>query len=206
MQGHYADTIAIFLRISSAPLAPVPDACSIAVLFATCLNLYCRPQHAAGGPGAHSVTTFVARAAAPFPEVAFEAACIIVEELSRGGCIRAMHIADVARVQAAAAATRIGVMQALFTMLAAMQQGDGEQHPSPRGDGGGGYEDAGVPACAGIIVGGIVRRVSDAALDLRGAPLTPSSSPRPPLSMTGTLTTETGVGMMTVTASTTNDA
>eukprot|EP00892_Ulva_mutabilis_P001983 jgi/Ulvmu1/11786/UM008_0200.1 len=205
--GHYADAIAIFLRISSAPLAPVPDACSICVLFATCLHLYCRPQREAGGPDAHSVTSLVARATSPFPEASFEAACVIVEELARGGCIRAMHVADVARINAAAAATRIGVMQALFTMLAAMQQGDGgpdaaEEHA----DGGSGYEGLGVPACAGIIVGGVVRRVAEGALDLRGAPLTGAGAPRPPPSATGTVTTDTGLGMTTLTASTTIDA
>lgn len=213
MQGHYADAIAIFLKISSAPLAPVPDAASIAVLFATCLHLHCRPQHDHGGPDSLSVTSLVARATAPFPDASFEAACVVVEELGWAGCMRAMHVADVARVQAAAAAPRIGVMQALFTMLAAMQQGDGApEHGAGvvAGEGGVGFEDAGVLACAGIVVGGVVRRVADGVLDLRGAPLTAAGAARPPVSLSATQTqtlthtAETGIGLTTVTASTTD--
>lgn len=211
MQGHYADAIAIFLKISSAPLAPVPDAASIAVLFATCLHLHCRPQHDHGSPDSLSVTSLVARATAPFPDASFEAACLVVEELGWAGCMRAMHIADVARVHAAAAAPHIGVMQALFKMLAAMQQGAPEQGTGVAGEGGVGFEIAGVSACAGIVVGGVVRRVSDGVLDLRGAPLTAAGTARPPVpvslsatqTQTLTHTADTGIGLTTVTASTT---
>jgi hypothetical protein len=159
MQGQYVDAATVFLRISSPPVFLAPDAMTLAVAFSTWMH---HRVVTAGSTAGHrsppapqdkfAMTSMICRTAAAHADSVLDASQLLLEELAAAGCLHAMHAVTAAQQQYLAGAARVPATQNITGMLATMLQG-------------------GVGEYAGICIGGIVRRATDAVLRLGGAPL-----------------------------------
>lgn len=164
------DAATLFLRIASPPVFLAPDAGTIAMMLSTWMH-HQLTTSGGGTPSAQrtaqrtastqqdtfAMTSSLCRAIGAHGEIAVEATQILVEELARGGCMMAMQAALTAHQQLSTSAGRIPTAQAIGQLLTTMLHG-------------------GVADCAGICVGGLVRRASESILRLGGAPLSESTA------------------------------
>ena len=132
VQGQYMDAAMLFLRIASPPVFLAPDACTIAMILAIWMHhqlTAATGEHAGGQRTASThqdtfaMTSSLCRAIGAHTDIALEATQVLVEELTRAGCMVPMHAALTAQQQLVSSTGGMpaaqGIAQLLTTCAAA---------------------------------------------------------------------------------------
>jgi hypothetical protein len=163
------DAATVFLQIASPPVFLAPDATTIAMMLCIWMHYQLKAatpdtlasqRPTATQQNAFAMVSSLAYGIGAHGDVALESTRLLIEELARAGCMTAMQATVTAHQQLAACTGRLPTAQAIGQLVSTMLQG-------------------GVAECAGICVGGLVRRITERILRLGGAPLESSDEAAP---------------------------